>query len=124
MIIAIGSKKIKSTLIQGFEWNHLDDLFIIKLMAPETILKFTKLELMTYKTPNPEQIIKDTWKQDQEKIPYSITFFNNNTACVGNRFDRQIPKFQVGKHKDTIQALADAGYDWQKLPDIVGKPQL
>lgn len=53
--------------------------------------------------------------------PVAIIFFSNGTACVADQYGKQMGDFQVGNHKDTIKALADAGYDWREL-DITGRP--
>lgn len=57
-----------------------------------------------------------------EPRPVCIVFFPNGTACVGDQYDRQMGKYQVGKHADTIEALKADGYDWRDL-QVTGTPQ-
>lgn len=59
----------------------------------------------------------------ESETPFDITFFSNGTACVGNRWNKQIGKFQVGNHQDTIDELFKSGYDWRSMR-VYGSPRL
>lgn len=53
--------------------------------------------------------------------PHSITFFPNGQTAVGDIDGKQIGKYQ-GRHAAAIAALRRDGYDWTKLPDVMGAP--
>lgn len=54
--------------------------------------------------------------------PVSIFFFTNGTCAVCDEADQQMPKYQVGWHRTTIEALKRDGFNWLDLPEIHGNP--
>ena len=64
----------------------------------------------------------ETVSNKQSEIPWSVSFFSNGMAAVGDINGQQIPKYQ-GRHADVVGALAADGYDWRKLPDVWGFPK-
>lgn len=61
-------------------------------------------------------------RYEDDLPPRSVIFFPNGLAAVFDAKGRQMGRFQVGKHADTIAALAAAGFPYEGLPHVEGSP--
>lgn len=56
-----------------------------------------------------------------DPTPTAVIFFANGLAAVFSADGRQMPKYQKGRHRDTIRALEADGIDWRTL-NVTGRP--
>lgn len=55
-------------------------------------------------------------------VPSFIAFFTNGVAAVCDQWGQQMPKYQVGWHQMTIQALEVHGYNYKTFKEVLGVP--
>ena len=117
MIIKIADQEFDPTQIVATEWSFAGMELLIAL-KDKRVIKIPEIEIARMGFNRWQDFIR----QVEGSIPHSITFFANGTACVGNKFNQQMGQYQIGSHEDTIQALADDGFNWWEL-DVAGSPQ-